>query len=137
MSKDAFCIRRQRTASSSFLDRVSQLGAANISHQYLVAAVFDDRETLKFVIAQQGLCLSDRQIRSWQGQWIVRHNPRDRHVEYMVLLVIQEGESVKPDRPIGNATFSKAVTDGFSDANNNLNKSGMLNTRKVDTNSPW
>jgi hypothetical protein len=51
-------------------------------------------------------------------------------------LVVQERESVKPDSAVGDATFTKALSNGFRDTDNNLRGSQLCGLVKTGDNSP-
>jgi hypothetical protein len=118
--EDAFCVGRQWAGASCFFNGVSQLRAANVANQNLIASVLDDGEALEFVVAYQVLCFSDGEIRRWERQRVVGHDSRHWHVEDMVFFIVQERESIEPDGSVCDAAFSKAVTDCFGNADDNL-----------------
>jgi hypothetical protein len=44
----------------------------------------------------------------------------DRHIENVVFFVVEKRESVEPYHSVGYSTLTKAMTDGFGDANYDL-----------------
>lgn len=102
------------------VEGIAEFCAADVADEGFGGGGFDDGVALVFVVAHDAFYSAEVEAGCWEGDDAGGHYLGDGDAEGALLFVVEEGVAVEPDGAVGYAAMAEAFTDGFGDANDDL-----------------